>query len=101
MQFQVRLFCDDDIRRGWRLGAALRPSLPVRESRRPTEARPWRYELNDTDAARIKAQFVALGLIKTLVSQTTAGGYAEFLSLTSREREISMDNIVVQKLLSE
>ncbi|MBB5665115.1 hypothetical protein GGE68_003329 [Rhizobium leguminosarum] len=59
------------------------------------------YDMNDTDAARIKAQFVALALIKTQVSSLATGGYAEFLSLTKRGMEVYMDNIVVRKPASE
>lgn len=52
------------------------------------------YEVNDMDLAKIKAQFVALRLIAANVSETTKGGYAEFLSLTTHGKQAYMESIV-------
>ncbi|MGK9261201.1 DUF4062 domain-containing protein [Sinorhizobium meliloti] len=55
------------------------------------------YDMNDMDSAKLKAQFVALGLIKTFVGKTTQGGYAEFLSLTETGRSVFMEDIIARK----
>ena len=53
--------------------------------------------LDESDKIRIKVQLVALGLIKTQVSETTKGGVAEFLTLTNKGRVTFMDGMVVRK----
>lgn len=55
------------------------------------------YDINEMDLAKIKVQFVALGLINTRASETTAGGIAEFLSLTPKGRQVYMESLVVKK----
>lgn len=55
------------------------------------------YDVNDMDIAKIKAQYVALGLIKATVGKSTQGTYHEYLSLTSKGRSVYMDAIVVRK----
>ncbi|MGO7152737.1 DUF4062 domain-containing protein [Rhizobium leguminosarum] len=61
----------------------------------PDEYTP--YDMNEMDSAKIKAQFIALGLITAFASKTTSGGYAEFLSLTAKGRTVYMGDIVVRK----
>ncbi|MCQ4629920.1 DUF4062 domain-containing protein [Shinella sp. CPCC 100929] len=55
------------------------------------------YDINEMDLAKVKVQFVALGLIAARVSQTTKGGHAEFLSLTTQGQQIYMEGLVARK----
>lgn len=58
---------------------------------------PKPHDINDLDAARIKVQFVALGLITATVSKTTQGGAAEFLALTETGRNTFIENMIVRR----
>jgi hypothetical protein len=53
--------------------------------------------LDESDKIRIKVQLVALGLLRTDVSQTTKGGIAEFLTLTDTGRVAFMDGMIIRK----
>lgn len=53
--------------------------------------------MNDTDKVTIKIQLAALGLINARVSETTKGGFAEFLTLTPKGRQLFIQNRVVRK----
>lgn len=55
------------------------------------------HDINDMDSARIKAQFIALGLITARVSKTTEGGYAKFLSLTAKGSSLFMEGMIARK----
>ena len=55
------------------------------------------HDMDARDRVRIKIQFEALGLINVSVSATTEGGFAEFLSLTARGREILVHELVARK----
>ena len=55
------------------------------------------YDMSETDKITIKVQLEALGLISTQVFDTTKGGVAEFLSLTSAGRRQFVQERVVRK----
>ncbi|MGV0878122.1 DUF4062 domain-containing protein [Martelella sp. FLE1502] len=53
--------------------------------------------MNGTDRVTIKVQLEALGLIKTMVSKTTNGSVAEFMTLTPKGRQFFIQNRVIRK----
>ena len=55
------------------------------------------HDVNDMDIAKIKAQYVAMGLINAAVAKSVQGSYHEYLSLTSKGKRTYMNAIVVRK----